>query len=640
MKKIVLTTLSFISVLFIGIYMTPMLFAVNEQTEIEINVVTPDNEPFELNLTGYYGEHVNMSFAITGYAFHIFNGEYSQEINRNFLVSHSTAITMILKEEEQVVAAFVDSNGKFLYALYGEFSLLPTYDGAVPTKPGFKFTGFNLPDYPITSDTVFVAQYEMEYDDIEIIIDGQSEYYVYNSVQTIYAEDGFHWEEYGIPVSVGPVYEFSVIYPRKLVSVEGLVTTPNIVLSNELTLRGGHKSYLGQYMLTEGYEFVEAGLVVTETFVTPLTIENGTKIPSTAFAHTNEFLRSLPIDKYLTVRAYLIVKNDNNLEFIYSDNVLGLIDVENFESYSTGTGYFQEKTFGRVTGFGNVSTTAAGKIDNNTFYVRINSNYPDPKVVTIDVTGFDKVLVDLKLGTQSKTAWVIGDTTITGTSLVRNFEIQTNGEKEITLTFVNKDPLTATNWDGGLDNIRFFKTTSIVQKEPPVVENPENPTNPSDGQVIINDGFISMYEIAVFLQTKNEHYPISDMFIEDHQQASGGYIALAKSLGILVDKSQHSPNQKWHFFDSWMYPSIAAGTLSYTESAKTRVYSKLLSPELLLWIYEACDVPVIKIQNAYLIAVQGRIAGTSVSTIAKNMRNIVPWSDLEVSINAYLQTLY
>ena len=148
---------------------------------------------------------------------------------------------------------------------------------------------------------------------------------------------------------------------------------------------------------------------------------------------------------------------------------------------------------------------------------------------------------------------------------------------------------------------------------------------------------ITMRDIADYLLTKEEHYPLSDEFIEKYQQSSGGYIENAKKAGIEVNKQKHSPNQKWHFFESWLYPSIEDGTLSWTESAKSRVYSKLLCPELLLWIYEACEVDPTKVRAAMKVAEAGKVNKTNTSTVAKNMRQCVAWEDLEKTLLNYVQ---
>lgn len=149
--------------------------------------------------------------------------------------------------------------------------------------------------------------------------------------------------------------------------------------------------------------------------------------------------------------------------------------------------------------------------------------------------------------------------------------------------------------------------------------------------VAIADDIITMYDISEFLKGKKEHYPLSDEFIERYQQTSGGYIDNAKKAGMIVDQEQHEPNQKWHFFESWLYPTIEEG-MSWEASAEDRVYKKLLCPELLLWIYEACEVSPAKVKMAKDVAEEGKVAGTNVSTIAKNMRGVVAWSDLEPAI--------
>lgn len=151
---------------------------------------------------------------------------------------------------------------------------------------------------------------------------------------------------------------------------------------------------------------------------------------------------------------------------------------------------------------------------------------------------------------------------------------------------------------------------------------------------------ITMKQIADFLVTKKEHYPLSDEFIERYQQTGDGYIKYARQVGHVVDKSIHEPNQKWHFFDSWYYQTIeeeaAKGKDFEVDSAKSRVYSKLLCPELLLWIYEACDVAPSKVKKAKDVAEQGKSSKTATTTIASNMRKVVSWEDLEVNILKFI----
>ncbi len=139
---------------------------------------------------------------------------------------------------------------------------------------------------------------------------------------------------------------------------------------------------------------------------------------------------------------------------------------------------------------------------------------------------------------------------------------------------------------------------------------------------------ITVGQMADLLLTKKEHYPFSDQFMERYQQTSGGYLDNAKKSGIPVDRQQHSPDQKWHFFESWYYPSLEDGTLTRDDDAKSRIYTKLLCPELLLWIYEALGVSPVKVQRAMKAAEAGKTAGLAVTSIAKNMRACVAWEDL------------
>ncbi len=139
---------------------------------------------------------------------------------------------------------------------------------------------------------------------------------------------------------------------------------------------------------------------------------------------------------------------------------------------------------------------------------------------------------------------------------------------------------------------------------------------------------LTIDEYTTFLKTKAEHYPISDEFIEKYQQNDGGYIDLAKQLGIPVDRQIHSPNQKWHFFESWFNPKLEAGGFALTDSARSKIYTPLLCPELLLWMYEASGIDPDKIKAAYDIAVDYKENGGNLSTTASKMRDCVQWADI------------
>ena len=140
-----------------------------------------------------------------------------------------------------------------------------------------------------------------------------------------------------------------------------------------------------------------------------------------------------------------------------------------------------------------------------------------------------------------------------------------------------------------------------------------------------------------FLLTKNEHYHYSDEYIKQYQQESGGYIDLWKSLGGTVDKQNCTPNQYWHFFESWCKPSIDDGSFKFTASG-SRGYSYFACPELQLWIIEASGISEDKIIQAYNAAIEGKQNNDRVNTICAAMRAIVPWSDINTQILNNLPT--
>ena len=58
-------------------------------------------------------------------------------------------------------------------------------------------------------------------------------------------------------------------------------------------------------------------------------------------------------------------------------------------------------------------------------------------------------------------------------------------------------------------------------------------------------------EVIEFYENKNSHYVLSDEFVKEYQQKSGGYIKYAAELGLTIDKSLAEPNQQWHLLKSY-----------------------------------------------------------------------------------------
>ena len=159
----------------------------------------------------------------------------------------------------------------------------------------------------------------------------------------------------------------------------------------------------------------------------------------------------------------------------------------------------------------------------------------------------------------------------------------------------------------------------------------DNKDDENDKIDLPDDYVITMSDMERFLLTKDEQYPITNEYVELYQQASGGYIANALKAGLVVDKDQHLPSQKWHYFESWLYATIEEGMM-WDASASDRSYGKFSCPELLLWIIEATGVDSEKVREAKDIAVAGKESGLGVSTICANIRAAVPF-------NTYLRPL-
>lgn len=170
--------------------------------------------------------------------------------------------------------------------------------------------------------------------------------------------------------------------------------------------------------------------------------------------------------------------------------------------------------------------------------------------------------------------------------------------------------------------------SSEIPESSETPENSESSEGTEGGNEKIDlpeDYVITMSDMERFLLTKDEQYPITNEYVELYQQASGGYIANALKAGLVVDKAQHLPSQKWHYFESWLYATIDEGML-WDASASNRSYGKFSCPELLLWIIEATGVDSAKVREAKDIAVEGKQNGLGVSSICANIRAAVPFN--------------
>lgn len=146
---------------------------------------------------------------------------------------------------------------------------------------------------------------------------------------------------------------------------------------------------------------------------------------------------------------------------------------------------------------------------------------------------------------------------------------------------------------------------------------------------------MTIAEWMKILANKKEHYPISDEFVKFYQQSplnKDGYVYLAWETGHVICREIAEPNQKWHFFESYILILITQGKLQLSDDAE-KCYKKLKCPELLLWIAEAAGIESEKINEAAKVArdiidygTNGRARNTAGIKIVKE---IIPWNMIE-----------
>lgn len=343
------------------------------------------------------------------------------------------------------------------------------------------------------------------------------------------------------------------------------------------------------------------------------------------------------------------------------EKLLRTIDFEDLQGGKINAAT-RDKSFydGLIVADGVVANAATYKVNDdgvNYLGIRLAANpRPDFLKCTIHTTGCTRIVLDVKLdttGTEIRSGCGESFVAQSRVKLMRDLSIPTHNWNEITLKFTTGTATSTTNpFTCSIDNIRFygvseqdFPYASSVSSSESIAESStiEETSSSSVDSVptreetpAIVDGNITMRGLADYLETKAEHYPLSDEFIHEYQQASGGYIDYAKKLGVAAEKAQAEPNQKWHFFTSWLDQSLKDGTCRWDDTAKRRTYSAFQCPELLLWLFEASGVADDKVIAARDAAIQGKQNGMHTATVAANMRKCVPWEDIETNVLAFL----
>jgi uncharacterized repeat protein (TIGR02543 family) len=365
MKKIVLAFLFLCILAFTGSSLTNV-FAAEDDITVKISTIFEEgNEIGPNNLLRTYGSKVGFTPPgdNSGYdfVFWVVNGIVRKdlELTHQFTVTSKLDLVAIYAPNDPVKHAvvFMDSNGELLEVQY----VAPTEDAtdlvSLPDKPGYEvsttnkwksITG-NATLTNIASHTVFVLQYQStSLDTFDLVVnDGHGAgNYAYNSLAEVSAlvetpNPFSHWEENGIIVSYDETYMFTMASNRELTAVyleTPLTAEPLVTMTNDLGVRDGYHTYMGQFSMPDGYELIEYGYLVSDQ-VEVLTLDTpGVEvvIGNTSHPVTNEFVTSFVHDSGSSIRAYMVVNDGETIVNHYSDNKFAQIHSGEVVIYETG----------------------------------------------------------------------------------------------------------------------------------------------------------------------------------------------------------------------------------------------------------------------------------------------------------------
>src|SRR5690554_2067325 len=489
MKNIIKRILLLTSICIILLGMIPKLVAyTSELITLEIEVITPDGISHQSTVPTNMGQQISLDastlYTDYEYVYSIYNGDKYLDTQINFTASRSTSITLIYKPTNQVTLTYLDTNDDIIDVIYSSIDNMNLTPPDVElSKPGHDFIGWDIPEV-IEEDVIIRPIYEViNLDDIEININGVTNYYQFNEVVDIHATNPnfSYWaDEFGQVVSFNPNYRFSALTSRTLNEVvdQNITAKPTIYLSNVTGIRGDHISLLG-YIENIDKTIIEYGILASGNKVL-LNLNNATRIPSQTLSPTNEYLRTIAGDSYNTFRAYAILEGG---QVIYSENNFVIELSKSYSENFNNTGLsssFSDKSFN---GAGNTMWTIGHSRNAGDYSINgegIMLRWASDSYVEIDFpNGIDALSFDYrKAFTSSDNRQIevlVNGITIHTTSTFGGFSGADDTVYHLSLTDLNLGPHTtikikltgssSTNRHVTIDN---FKWTEKV--EPPVME--------------------------------------------------------------------------------------------------------------------------------------------------------------------------
>jgi len=484
MKKTIIGIFIFVLMFVATAKFAPKMYAAitDESFDVEVVVVYGDGQQANANMNSRsHGSNVSLDVSAFGddFVYFIANGEVIENENHQFRVTSDLYIVAVVKDENQLVSVFLDSNGQFIdadYVLSGQTPVAP--DVSNYSKPGYVIDTVN-PWSPAISALADNEIYELNY-----ALDSSASFSVtvnegvisnasptFNEVVTVSAPESAsagYWTENDHIVYYGLSYSFTALSNRDLVYVEsGDAEAAVVSLIDVSGIRSGYDSYLGQVSLPDGSELVEYGFLLNEGATTEaLDLSNAGSVVASSSLNSNlEFLRSVSVDTAASVRAYAIIDDGSGiLETIYSAYQIGtsgsevtyasdLFISEYIEGSSSnkaleifnGTGEdidlsdYKVETYSNGSSSANYNIELSGILAHGDVYVIYNSSavagISSQGDVASSITYFNgddavallknSVVIDVigEIGVDPGTNWAAGDGSTLNHTIVRNANV-------------------------------------------------------------------------------------------------------------------------------------------------------------------------------------------------------------------------
>lgn len=322
-----------------------------DETNHPSTQITDHNYGDKLSVTGSLADY-------TGYAFDywIVNGAVRTDLAIDYEFTMITALDLKAVfhplDPLKYSVTFMDANGGVLKIEYVTPNSSATAPETLPTKLGYSVseTPWSVAFTNVTSSIVTVLQYtKTNSDTYTVAVTGGTGGgdYGFNSVATITAGDApegqyfNYWATSDRILSYQSTYKFTVIDDVAITAVYGssaVTDEPTVTLSNDLALRTGYQTYLGQFHVPTGYTLVEYGITTSSDFyLIDLGYSSVQRNKGSIYnPNTNEWLMSFSNSTVnpKSVRAYLICSKDSDgsLTTVYNNEAEYQVINGSFES--------------------------------------------------------------------------------------------------------------------------------------------------------------------------------------------------------------------------------------------------------------------------------------------------------------------